>query len=83
MDFDRAYKAEQIAAHQEALTLHRNYADQGDLPPLREFAGRTAPVVEMHYGHAQSLPDYAAAPQPAPYQPEPAPPVRRRSGERG
>ena len=82
-DFDRAYKAEQIAGHEEALALHRNYADRGDAEPFRALAARTAPIVEMHLGHARSLPDYAAAPAPDPYYPEPAPPVRRRAGERG
>lgn len=85
MEFDRAYKAEQIAAHEEALTLHRNYADRGDAPPFRALAARAVPIVEMHYEHARNLPEYAAAPQPVqPYSyPQPAPPVRRRSGERG
>ena len=82
-DFDRAYKAEQIAAHEEALTLHRNYADRGDVDPFRTLAARAAPIVEMHLGHARSLPEYAAAPAPEPYYPEPAPPIRRRAGERG
>ena len=71
-DFDRAYKTEQLVAHQEALTLHRNYADQGDAEPLRAVAARAVPIIEMHYGHAQSLSDYAPAPAPL-----------SRAGERG
>jgi putative membrane protein len=74
-DFDRAYKREQVMAHQEALALHRDYADRGDAEPFRAFAARTVPVIEMHYGQAQGLPEYTAMPQPM------QAPVR--SGERG
>jgi putative membrane protein len=76
MEFDSVYKREQIAGHQEALALHRNYASQGDYPPLRDFAGRTAPIVEGHLRQAEMLPDYAPPPPPPP------PPVSR-AGERG
>jgi putative membrane protein len=69
--FDRAYKAEQIAAHQEALNLHRTYADAGDLPPLREVAARAVPIVEGHLVHAQNLREWAP------------PPSVNRAGERG
>jgi putative membrane protein len=72
-DFDAAYKREQITSHQEALNLHRTYAAQGDLAPFRDFAGRTAPIVESHLNQAQTLPDYAPPPPPAP----------ARAGERG
>ncbi len=70
--FDRAYKAEQVAAHQEALNLHRTYADQGDLPPLRDVAARAVPVIEAHLAHAQQLPEWVAPP-----------PAVNRAGERG
>jgi putative membrane protein len=82
MDFDRAYKAEQIMAHEEALNLHRNYAQSGDTPAFRELATRAVPIVEMHWGQARNLPDYTAAPAPT-YQPAPQPDTRRRAGERG
>ena len=81
-DFDMAYKREQIAAHQEALTLHRNFAAQGDAEPLRAVAARAVPVVEMHYGHAQSLPEQAAM-APQTYTPAPAETAPIRRGERG
>jgi putative membrane protein len=71
-NFDRAYKAEQIAAHQEALNLHRTYADDGDLPPLRAVAARAVPIIEGHLAHAQQLPEWMAPP----------PPINR-AGERG
>ncbi|MDQ4086778.1 MAG: DUF4142 domain-containing protein [Pseudomonadota bacterium] len=75
-EFDSAYKQAQIMAHQEALTLHRNYAQQGDVPQLRDFAGRTAAAVEMHLNRAQMLPESAP---PMPMQQ----PLPDRSGERG
>lgn len=74
--FDAAYKQEQISGHQQALDLHRNYAAQGDAPPLRDFANRTTPIVQGHLTQAQGLPDYAPPPPP----PAPAP---AQAGERG
>jgi putative membrane protein len=84
--FDMMYKREQIAAHQESLNLHRSYAAGGDNPAFRAVAARAVPAVEMHFQHAQSLPEQAmVAPT---YQQSPAPmpapaPTTRRSGERG
>jgi putative membrane protein len=84
--FDMMYKRDQLAAHQEALNLHRSYAEGGDLPALRAVAARAVPAVEMHLGHVESLPEqammtptYQQAPAP---MPRPAPTMRR-SGERG
>jgi putative membrane protein len=72
-EFDSVYKREQIAGHQEALSLHRSYGAQGDTPALREFANRTVPIIESHLGQAQNLPEYAPPPPPPP----------PRAGERG
>lgn len=74
-DFDSVYKMEQISGHQQALDLHRNYAAQGDVPALRDFANRTAPIVQSHLTQAQSLPDAAPPPPPAP--------APAQAGERG
>ncbi|WP_114953719.1 DUF4142 domain-containing protein [Sphingosinicella terrae] len=65
-NFDSAYKRAQIAAHQEALNLHQGFASGGDNEALRGFAQRTVPAIQMHYQHAQSLPESMAAPAPAP-----------------
>lgn len=83
VDFDMAYRREQIMAHEEALMLHRTFADRGDNASLRAMAGRAVPMVEMHLGQAQGLPDFAAPimSQPPAYTP-PADQTRRR-GERG
>lgn len=64
--FDAAYKREQIAAHEEALALHQNYAAQGDMPAFRDFASRTVPIIQGHLNQARGLPEYtppAAAPR--------------------
>ena len=74
--FDMAFQQAQVSAHQQALTLHQNYAAQGDVPALRTAAGQIVPIVQMHLQQAQSL---SVAPPPPP----PPMPTTRRSGERG
>ncbi len=78
--FDQQFQQIQIQAHQSALSLHQNYANSGDLAPLRSVAAQIVPVVQRHLAMAQSL--QIAPPAPPPGPPPPPPPVRR-SGERG
>ena len=78
--FDQAWQQIQIQAHQQALTLHQNYATSGDVPQLRATAGQIVPVVQRHLQMAQSL--QLMAPPPPPPAPM-APPPPRRAGERG
>ena len=59
-DFDRTYLSQQVAAHEEALTLHRGFADSGDAPALAEHARTVVPKIEMHLRMAQA--DTAAMP---------------------
>lgn len=47
-DFDDVYLDQQTMAHHEAELLHRNYAAQGDIAPLKAFAAKTADVVKGH-----------------------------------
>lgn len=47
-EFDKAYVDGQIAAHEDALALMRNYADKGDSPTLKTAAGEIAPDVQDH-----------------------------------
>lgn len=54
-DFDRAYMREQLAAHKDALQLHKNYAAKGDNPVLKNTAANTATVVEHHLAEAQEI----------------------------
>lgn len=53
--FDQAYRQAQVVAHQEALALHRTYAERGDNPALKQAASRAVPVIEGHLQHVQSL----------------------------
>ena len=54
-DFDRMYLNQQIPAHQQALTLHRNYARTGDGRALRQTAQGIIPVVQTHLDRARQL----------------------------
>lgn len=53
-EFDKRYLDQQAAAHDEALTLFRNYRDNGDDQQLKSFAVNTLPVLERHYEHVKS-----------------------------
>lgn len=53
--FDKAYSAEQVDAHQNALKMLRNYAVSGTEPALKAFANETASVVEGHLEEARGL----------------------------
>jgi putative membrane protein len=54
-DFDMAYLHQQLAAHLEALTLHKGYADHGDNDALKAAAAKTAPKVQMHLDHLKDI----------------------------
>lgn len=54
-DFDKAYVADQVAAHQQALDMLRGYAATGNVPQLKTFASGLAPVVAAHLNLAQGL----------------------------
>jgi len=47
-DFDRTYLDQQRTAHQEAITLHKGYAENGDNPQLRSLAMGGLPMIERH-----------------------------------
>lgn len=53
--FDTLYKQQQVAAHQKALAALQGYAENGDVPSLKTFAGDTAKVVEGHLKHISSM----------------------------
>lgn len=54
-DFDGRYLSQQVDAHNEALILMRGYAKNGDVPAVKRFAAKTAPVVQMHLNMARHL----------------------------
>lgn len=54
-EFDKAYIDDQIALHNEAVSTLTDYAKGGAVPPLKTFAERTLPVVEMHRTHILAI----------------------------
>lgn len=54
-DFDRVYLQQQVAAHEEALTLHRGFTDNTDAPALAEHARTVVPKIESHLEKARQL----------------------------
>ena len=55
--FDGSYVAEQLAAHKDAVELFRNYSQNGQAGPLKDFATKTLPTLEHHLAMVQSLSD--------------------------
>jgi putative membrane protein len=47
-NFDAAYLDQQRLAHQEAVTLHEGYVENGDNPQLQSVAVGGLPMVERH-----------------------------------
>jgi putative membrane protein len=50
-DFDKTYVDQQVTAHKDALALMQGYAAGGDVPQLKDAAGKIVPVVQMHLDH--------------------------------
>lgn len=55
--FDRAYLDMQAEAHQQALDLHRSYAEGGDQQALKDVAEDIVPVIEKHIDELKELTD--------------------------
>jgi putative membrane protein len=56
-DFDKVYLDQQTAAHQEALSLMKSYADDGENAPLKKLATDTIPKIQEHYDQVRKLDD--------------------------
>jgi len=54
-DFDTAYAADQVAAHQATLDAVRSYSTSGDVPELKTFATGLVPTVTAHLNMAKGL----------------------------
>lgn len=54
-NFDATYKAQQVEAHEQALSLLQGFSRNGDNEALKGFAAKTAPVVEGHLAKARTL----------------------------
>lgn len=54
-DFDRVFLAQQLPAHQGALTLMQGYAASGDKPALRQAATGAVPIIQSHIDRINQL----------------------------
>lgn len=53
--FDTEYLRQQVAAHEQALALVENYAQNGDIPQLREHASTVSAPIRGHLERAREL----------------------------
>jgi len=53
--FDKTYMDQQVAAHDEALTLMQGYAKDGSDAGLKGGAAKAVPKVQMHLDKAKSI----------------------------
>ena len=60
-EFDRVYIAQQVAAHEEALALHRGFADNDENAALAQHAQSVIEPIEMHHQRAEQLQEGAAS----------------------
>ncbi len=54
-DFDKVYIDQQVAAHEEAVTLNRGFADNSDAPALAAHARTVLPKIEAHLQKAREI----------------------------
>lgn len=54
--FDDVYVGQQRTAHEQALSLLRDYAESGTVQPLREHAQQASAVVAKHLDEVKKLP---------------------------
>jgi putative membrane protein len=54
-DFDKAYVADQLAVHSNALTLYADYMLLGDNEKLKDLAIKMIPIAEAQLKDAQAL----------------------------
>jgi putative membrane protein len=53
--FSSDFDSMQVSAHKDAVSLFERYAKGGDDPKLKDWAGKTLPVLQHHLKMAQSL----------------------------
>jgi putative membrane protein len=53
--FDQAYLAEQVSAHEKAVTLFDSYSKDGQAGWLKRFAQATFPTLRMHLVRLKSM----------------------------
>lgn len=59
-DFDKDFMALQLDAHNDAMDLFRDYAQDGDVAQLQSFASQTLVTLESHKAMAEQLKDKVA-----------------------
>jgi hypothetical protein len=63
--FNATYTGQQVKAHQEAVALYANEAQNGDLEEARTFAAQALPALQGHLNHAVALHGRVAEDEPA------------------
>jgi hypothetical protein len=54
-NFASEYDAMQVSAHKDAVSLFERYANGGEDPKLKDWAGKTLPALKHHLEMAQAL----------------------------
>lgn len=54
-NFNSDYTSMQVSAHKDAVSLFERYAEGGEDPKLKEWAGKTLPALKHHLEMAQTL----------------------------
>jgi putative membrane protein len=54
-DFSSDYDSMQVSAHKDAVSLFERYAKGGDNSDLKDWAGKTLPVLKHHLEMAENL----------------------------
>jgi putative membrane protein len=54
-DFSSDFDSDQVSAHKDAVSLFERYAKGGDNADLKNWAGKTLPVLKHHLAMAQAL----------------------------
>ena len=53
-DFDQAYRADQVQAHQQAVAILDTYAAAGGNSALKAWAAKALPLMRKHFEHLQA-----------------------------
>lgn len=54
-DFASDYDSMQVSAHKDAVSLFERYANGGEDPKLKDWAGKTLPALQHHLEMAQAM----------------------------
>lgn len=54
-NFDQTWLEQQVTAHEKALAMVQDYAQNGDVEPLKQHASTVAGPIEMHLNRAREL----------------------------